>query len=453
MKTYLRIIAFARPYKKEIGLYAVFTFLCILFAGFTFVMLQPLLELLFNPHKATEVGAAPEFSFSVKYITGYVQYLASSLGVAHGKGMALLCVSVFIVGLNLATNIFKFFSNYFLGTIRTRVVQDIRDALFNKLAKMHVGYVESGRKGDIMTRIMSDVSEVEHSVVVTFESIIRDPLNIIYVLALMLSFSWKLTLVIFIVLPISAIIISRITKALKRDATETQDIYGRIMSVVDESISGVRIIKAFNAEGYIQKSFGKLNERYSALTRRQWHKRALVPIFSESAMVFTFGIVLWYGGRLVYSGDIENASGFITYLGLFFLLSNPAKALSSAFGNINKGIASGERMFQLMDTEVEILEKENPIRLHEFKDSLRVENLTFAYVDEPVIKNLNLEIKKGKIYAIVGPSGSGKSTLTELLLRFYDPQSGRILIDGIDLTHLKIEDLRNLTAVVTQEAI
>lgn len=455
MKSYLRIIAYAKPYWLQAILYTLSTIISVFFAGLTFVMLQPLLEQLFTPGKVvsqsqrmTQVSVG-----GIKSFLDWVSYEAGHIAQEYGQSRALMYVTILIVSLNIISNVFKFFSNYYLGTIRTKVVEDLRRSVFGRLLGLHVGYLEGERKGDIMSRTTSDVVEVEHSVVTTFESVIRDPISIIYYLGLMLMYSPKLTLLIFVVLPVAAAFISRITKSLRRDAVETQSTFGHIMSVVDETVSGIRIIKAFNAEEYIKRIFNSFNGLYSMLMRRQWHKKALIPIFSESAMVLVFGAVMWYGGNLVYSGEISNASGFITYLGLFFIISRPAKSLSSSFSNIYKGIASADRIFSLMDTQPAIADKPTAASVKDFSNAIDIQNLSFAYKQEKVLKNINLHIEKGKIYALVGPSGSGKSTLAELILRFYDPTEGRILLDGHDLRDMRTADLRNLMAVVTQEPI
>lgn len=452
MKTYLRILAYAKPYKGKIALYIISILLSVIFAGLTFYMFPPMLELLFNPNKQVSASQLPEFSWSLEYVRAWVEYKATYISRTSGKGQALLMVTLIVVGLNLLGNIFKFFSSYSLGTIRTKVVEDLRESVFAKLLGHQVSYVENERRGDLMSRVTSDVTEVEHSVVITFESIIRDPFNIIYILTLMVMESWRLTLFIFIVLPLSGFIISRITKSLKKDATQTQHTFGQIMSTVDETVGGVRVIKAFKAESYIKSIFDKFNQKYSALTRLQWHKKALVPIFSESAMVAVLGMTMWYGGNLIYAGEME-ASIFIAYIGYFFLLSRPAKGISQAFGNIYKGIASGERLFGLMDAPQTIKDSPDAKPVKHFSEGIYIKNLWFAYGKEPVLKNININIEKGKTYALVGPSGSGKSTLAELLLRFYDPTQGEILLDGQDLRSLKMNDVRNLMAVVTQEPI
>ena len=453
MKTYLRILGYTRPYTTKVVLYTLFTLVSVIFTTLTFYLLQPVLELLFNPEKqAAVLQTVPHFSFSNTYLLQWVQYNAAYISTTVSKSAALLYVTMFVVGFNLLGNIFKYFSNRYLGTIRTKVVEDLREHTYRKLINLDVAYIENQRKGDIVSRVTSDVTEVENSVVVTFESIIRDPLYVIYVLITMLTMSWQMTLFIFLVLPISSILISRVSKTLKKNATDTQNTYGRIMSVVDESLLGIRIIKAFNAETYIKNIFDKFNQYYSRLTRIQWHKRALVPVFSESGMVFVVGLTLWFGGNKVYEGQMS-ASAFITYLSMFFLLSRPAKSLSQAFGNIYKGLASAERIFAITDGDVVIKEEPGSAEKNTFESAIEIKDMSFAYVNDNVLQDINMTFEKGKIYALVGPSGSGKSTLAELILRFYDPTQGGIYIDGLDLRKIKLSSLRSLTAVVTQEAI
>ncbi len=447
---YLRILGFAKPYWAKGLYYTIFTFLSVIFTTWTFYMLQPVLEMLFYKH-AGATTTLPAFQPSADYLKLWVQAKAAELNNIGPKA-ALLFVTMVVVLLNLLGNFFKFLSNRYLGTIRTRVVEDLRSAVYTKLVNLDVAFVENQRKGDVISRVTSDVTEVENSVVITFESIIRDPMYVIYVLMKMIEISWQLTLFIFIVLPVSSILISRISKVLKRNAADTQNTYGYLMSIVDETLSGIRIIKAFNAESYITKIFDKSNQRYSRLTRIQWHKKALVPVFSESGMVFVVGLTLWYGGNKVYDGAMS-AGALFTYLSMFFLLSRPAKSLSQAFGNIYKGLASAERIFSLMDSEVMIKESAVAIEKDSFEDKIELKNLSFAYISENVLEDLNITFNKGKIYALVGPSGSGKSTLAELILRFYDPTGGNIFIDGKDLRDIKLSSMRALTAVVTQEAI
>ena len=452
MKTYLRVLKYAFRYKAQAIVYSISTILAVIFSTATFVMLEPLLNVLFYPDKLKEIQAAPKVDVSIRFVMDWILELASQFSRGGDKSTALLVVTAFVVLMNLLGNFFKFVANVYMGTLRSRVVEDIREATFAKLVRQELNYLENQRKGDIISRVTSDVQEVEYTVVMTFESIIRDPFTIGFVLFTMFSKSWQLTLFIFIVLPISALLVSRISKFLKASAVETQINYGRIMSVVEETISGIRIIKAFNAEKYIKKIFDVFNGNYSHLTRKQWHKKALVPIFSESLMVFAVGAVLWYGGNLVYKG-VMAPPAFISYMTLFYMLTQPAKSLAQSFSNIPKGIASADRIFVLMDNPITIADKTDAVEVLDFKKNIEIRDLSFAYVVENVIHKVNLNIEKGKVIAIVGPSGSGKSTLAELILRFYDPQHGQILLDGVDIKDIRLHNLRQMMAVVTQEPI
>lgn len=453
MKTYWRIISYARPYLVHVILYTVFTLLAVLFAGFMFTLLQPLLEMLFYSGDQQASSTVQKVAPDLNSLIDWVSAKARKIQETGGKSQALLYITLFIAVINLAGNFFRFLSSYLLGTIRTRVIERIRENVFTRMIGLHIGYVEGERKGDIMTKVTSDVSEVENSVVTTFESVVRDPLQIIIFLSIMIYKSWELTLFMFGVLPVAAVLIAYVSKSMRRDARDTQQIYGRIMSVVDETISGIRIIKAFHAEGFTKRLFGGLNKEYSRLSRKQWHKRAVVPVFSETTSVIAVGLIMWFGGNMVYDGQMK-AAEFIAYIALFSQLLKPAKSFSQAFGNIYRGMASAERIFDLIDTPPEITDNPAAEPVTDFKSKIEIRNLSFAYVnDVPVLRDISLTIEKGKVYALVGPSGSGKSTMAELVLRFYDPTHGGIFLDGKDLRDIRLENLRNLTAVVTQEPI
>jgi len=415
-------------------------------------MLQPLLEFLFYKGNHKEL-VEPAFALSVDYIQKWAQYTSALLVREKGIQSGLIFVSSFIVILNVLGNIFRYISTVYLSKIRTKIIEHIRQDVFYNLMSLHVGYIENKRKGDILTRITSDVAEIEQSVVTTFEAVLRDPITIVFFLYLMIGISWQLTLFMLLMIPVAAIVISFVTKSLKRDAFGAQDQHGYIMSTTDEAISGIRVVKAFAAESFIKKLFDQFNHRYSQLTRRQWYKKALVPGFSESSGVAIVGIVLYYGGTLVYNNQME-AAAFISYIALVSQIIRPAKSFSQAFGNIYKGIASAERVFELMDAKAEIIEKPDAVSFPHFNSSIKMKNVSFQYnADVEVLKNITLEFQKGKMYGLVGKSGSGKSTLSELILRFYDPNQGEITIDGIDLKDLKIADFRGQMAVVTQEPI
>lgn len=453
MKTFWRILSYARPFKVQIGSHALFTILAVIFGGLSLTLLKPLLDLLFFEDKVTEqLQSAPEFAFSVDYLINFISYNMAEIIAENGKTRGLLYILAIVIVLNLAGNVFRYLSVYFISILRTGVIESMRNDTFKKVIRLQIAYFEGERKGNIMTRLTSDLTEVEHSVIITFESLLREPLTIIFFIFLMISFSWQLTIFIFVLLPVSAFAIALITRSLKRHAHQSQREFDSMMSVLDETISGMRIIKAFNAQGYINSIFTKYNQKYSRLNLKQMHRRTMAGPVSEILGVITVAGIIWFGGNLVFSGRME-PGGFIVFIFLFVQLLKPAKNLSSAYGNIHKGIASGDRIFALQDASLTIFNKPDAKRLKNFTDKIEYRDLNFSYTDEPVLKNINLTIEKGKIVALVGPSGCGKTTLAELLPRFYDPVEGAVLIDGHDLRDLAVEDLRGLIAVVTQEPI
>ena len=449
MNTYLRILAFVRPYKLAITLYILLALLAVITTSLGIALLDPVLNLLFSGDSSADTLSTGEFSLSIKrYFNSFIaQYLEDG-----NKLKALSVAIITIVSVNIIGNVLRYLSNLMMAYLRTKTLEDLRSYFFEKVNNLQISYFEGERKGDLMARMTSDIYEVDKSIVVTFRSLIRDPFTIIVFLALMLAFSWKLTLFIFILLPLSAGVITLITRSLKRDAFRTQDKLSRIMSVVEEFAGGVRIIKAFNGEGYIQRVFKHYNGLYSHYARRQFYKQGLIKPFSEIMGVITIGLILWFGGRLVFEGTI-NASGFITYIFYFQRIMQPAKSISSAFGNLNRGIASANRIFRVTDVPVTITEKPDALPVDDFQNQISFHNVSFAYTEERVLKDINLTIQKGEVVALVGPSGSGKTTLAEMLPRFYDPTEGCITLDGYDLKDYRIHSLRNIIGFVTQDPI
>lgn len=448
MKTYFRLLAYVKPYWGQVILHALFSILAVVAVGLALSLLSPVLNLLFQG-QGYNVSDAQDFAFD---FNNYFNSHISNLIAQEGKIQALLFSIIVIVCVNIVGNIFRYFGSFFMSTIRTKVVEDLRTKLFNKIKILQVGYFEGERKGDLLTRMTADVNEIEKSVVITFQNLIREPFTVLFFIFLMMRISVNLTLFVFAVLPISAIFISFISKSLKRSAISTQEMLSWITVVIDEFASGIRVVKAFNAEKFIGKVFGKYNERYSYHLKQQFHRQQLVPPFSETMGVITIGLILWFGGRLVFNGQFI-ASDFLTFIFFFQQIMKPAKNISVAFSDINRGIASGERIFKLMDARLTILEKPDAIAKEDFTDKIEFHHVSFSYTKENVLEDINLKIHKGSVVALVGPSGSGKTTLGELILRFYDPVEGNITIDGIDIKNLKIHDLRELIGLVTQEAI
>ena len=453
MKVYLRILSYSKKYPLEIFSYLIFVILMVLFSGLSLTLLDPVLSLLFsNNMEVPTVSQLSEPEISVSFFKEWIYYQVAQKLVLEGKEQALLMFIFIIVGMNILGNVFRYLANFFEAKVKTRSVEQLRKELFNSLTQKPVSYIENNRKGDIINRLTNDVSEVERSIINTMQAIFKDPFYIGFFLFLMIQYSLSLTGFIFLVLPITAIFISTIGKSLKRKAKKSQEVFSNMLSVVEETISGIRIIKAFNAEKYTKDVFEKENRKYSSLNRKQLYRRNMASPFSESMGVVAVGFILWYGGALVFKGELE-ASGFIIYIFLFTRILQPAKSFSQAFSNIYKGIASAERIFGLMDAKVTIKDKPNAIKAKPFSKSIELKNVSFTYTDEPVLKNLSYTIEKGKFYALVGPSGCGKSTTAELFLRFYDPTEGVVLFDGIDIKDIEVKSIRDQVAIVTQEPI
>ncbi len=338
--------------------------------------------------------------------------------------------------------------------MRTYVVKNIRESLYKKITELHVGYFHNQRKGDIMSSLSNDVNEIESSVVSSVQVIFREPLMLIGYIILLFMMSVQLTLFTLIVLPISGLIITTISRRLRKDAQQGQILLGNILSIIEETISGIRIIKAFNAQKYVNNKFDEQNSKYRSILKSMWNKRELASPISEFLGVGVVVVVILYGGQLVLQNQSDlNASEFITYIILYSQILVPAKNISSALTNIQRGIASGERIFAIIDTEVEIKEDQQAIALKDFKAQISYENVSFKYAEKNVLENINLTIEKGKMIALVGASGAGKSTMADLLPRFYDVTEGAITIDGVDIRKIKLSDLNHLMGIVTQESI
>lgn len=457
MKTYLRIFSFARPYSEYIPQYLVFTTLSILFGLINFTMLIPLLNVLFeqgDPSVRDEMLAKPDFALNVDYLISLFNYYFSKVIEGFGKVGALIFICSIILVSVFLTNLFRYISGLTLAKIRAKVIRKLRIRIFDQVSRLHLGYFSNERKGDVMSRITNDVQEVESSVVSTLKVIFREPATILGFFAVLFFMSFKLTLFTLIIMPISGTIISEITKRLKRKATQSQESLGRIVNILDETLSGMRIVKAFNAREWIGEKFGQEVNQYARINVSMARKQELASPLSEFMGVFVVTGILLYGGILVLNDNSAlSASEFITYIILFSQILPPAKSISNAVSSIQRGLASGERIFATIDTLPQIEDKPDAVALDGFHDRITFEHVSFAYENEHVLKNINLTIEKGKTVAIVGPSGGGKSTIADLIPRFYDPNVGTIYIDGIALTDAKIDSVRKLMGIVTQESI
>lgn len=458
MKTYLRLIAYARPIGKFAFPYFVFAFLSILFGIANLALLIPLLDILFDTVKEENVQqmlVKPAFSLSIEYPMQLFNYYFGQFIVDYGKLGALKFVCGVIVVSVFLSNLFRYLMQRILEKLKSHSVARLRQDVFTKALALHLGYFSNERKGNIMSRITTDVQEVENSIASTFTAIFKDPINLVVYSASLFIISLKLTLFSLIVLPISGFVIAGLVKKMRKDARKGQESLGTIISILDETFGGMRVIKAFNADSYISRKFQQENERYKHIIRSMANKRELASPFSEFMGVSVVAGILLYGGSLILSNQSDlSAAKFIAYIAIFSQVLRPAKDISNAISNIQRGIASGERVLALIDTPPAIQDKPNARVITYFKHNITFDHVSFSYENGvKVLKEVSFTLQKGKTIALVGPSGGGKSTIADLVPRFYDPLSGRILIDGIDLRECTTESVRSQMGIVTQESI
>jgi subfamily B ATP-binding cassette protein MsbA len=372
----------------------------------------------------------------------------------YGHSRILIYIGLIIIILFFFKNLFRYLAMYFLAVVRNGVVRDLRNGLYKKILILPLSYYNEQRKGDIIARMTNDVQEVEWSIMSSLEMAFRDPFTMLAYVAFLFIISPSLTVFVLVLLPVSGFIIGRIGKSLKRTSDKSQKKMGFILAMIEETISGLRIIKAFNAISFADKRFQQINQDYTKLMVRLYRKRDLASPLSEFLSVLVVTIVLWYGGNLVFTkGNLLDAAAFIMYLGIFSQLMPPAKSITQAYYNIQKGAASVERISQVLSAPEVIEQMPDAVHKKDFNKEIEYRNLSFRYDKEDVLKDFSITIEKGKTIAVVGPSGAGKSTMVDLLPRFYDCTEGEILIDGIPIRNLVIEDLRGLMGIVSQETI
>ena len=452
-KTFSRVLTYVKPYWGSIVLNLVFNLMAIFFSLFSFALVGPFLTLLFK-EGAVEVVAKPEFSFTSDYLMGYLNWFMSSLIASGGKYHALVFMCLLLLVAFFFRNLGRFFACYFMANVRVGAVHDLRRDVYNKILILPLSFYHSRQKGDTIARITTDVQEVEVSILNYLEMLIKDPLTIFFYFAFMITLSPKLTLFVLIVLPLAGLIIGKVGKMLKKESKEGQTKLAGIISTVEETISGLRIIKAFNAIRYSSDKFEEQNSDYTKVLRGIHRKRDMSSPMSEFLSSAVVILVLWFGGKLILGGNGGiDAGSFISYIVVFSQIISPAKSFSQGYYNVQKGIASAERIFEILDAEEVITEKENALPIKDFKDSIEYKDVHFSYGKDEVLKGIELKIPKGKFVALVGESGSGKSTMADLLPRFYEVGSGCVSIDGHDIRDYKIGDLRGLMGVVSQETI
>ncbi|RIW17008.1 ABC transporter ATP-binding protein [Algoriphagus lacus] len=457
MQTYLRILSYARPFGRFVPSYIFYTLFSIIFGLINFTLLKPLFDVIFEqvePEALEKYRVLPPFSFSVDYFTGLFNHQFLSVQDDYGKMGTLIFVCIIIVISVFLSNLFTYLSGVVLAKVRATVIKGMRMDIFQKVGGLHIGYFSNERKGDLMSKMTNDVQEVENTIVQSLRVVFREPATIILYFSVLFFMSVKLTLFTILIIPISGAIIGGITRRLKKRAVQSQQSLGRIVNILDETLGGMRVIKAFNASRFVEKKFDVETDYYSRVNVSMARKNELASPISQFLGVSVVAGILVYGGSLVLSGESDlSASDFITYIIIFTQVLNPAKEISRAVSSIQRGIASAERIFEVVDTESQIKSPANPRKLSGFQHTIEFQNVSFAYEDKLVLKDINFKLERGKTIALVGPSGGGKSTLADLVPRFYDPSSGAILLDGVDLRDFVTEDLRGLMGIVTQESI
>ncbi len=452
MKTFKRILSYARPAGRYWPPYLVLSILSVVFGVVNYALLGPLLTVLFESGTVSTDLACPEFSFSIEWAAGWFRYLMSRVIGGRGVVGGLLFVCGSLVVMCFLSDLCRYLSQRIIVSMKTKLMKNIRADLFAKISDLHTGYFSERRKGDILSSISNDVAEVQNTIAGSFHVIFREPLLVIGFLAMLFYMSPRLTAVSLIALPVSAVLVTRLTRRLRAGSVETQSLMGRILSHFEEAISGNRIIKAFNAEEYVAAGFEKTNERHRRISREVSNRQEMASPTSEFLGISIAAVVLFYGGWLNIHGNLGMTwQQFIVYIMFYWKVLEPAKAIANSYAAVQKGLVSGERIFAILDTPSAI--PDGSVAVGSFESSVEYRDVCFSYGGTPVLRNVSLSVPKGSMVAVVGPSGAGKSTLADLLPRFYDVTSGSIEIDGKDIRDCRLRDLRALMGIVTQEPV
>lgn len=456
MKDFVKILLrFVPPYRKYLLLNIVFNLLAAVLTLFSFALIIPILEMLFQINTATysfmPLGTASLKDVAVNNFYYYTQESIASMGAA--STLALLAAAL-VVMTALKTGA-TFLSSYFIVPLRSGIVRDLRNFMYRKITTLPIGFFTAERKGDVMARISGDVAEIENSVMASLDMLFKNPVLIVVYLGTMLAISWQLTLFVFVLLPIAGYVMGKVGKRLKRTSYETQTQWGTIMAIIEETLGGLRVIKAFTAEDKVRRRFIDENQRFFNLSNRVARRQALAHPMSELLGTTAIAIILWFGGSLIIGGHSGlSAASFIYYMVIFYSIINPAKELSKAAYSIQKGLASMERVDMILNADNPVKTPDIPAPMPAPDSDIALENLSFSYDGtNEVLSDIDLHIPAGATVALVGQSGSGKSTMADLIPRFYDPTAGRVTIGGTDIRNLDIAALRSLTGIVSQEPI
>lgn len=452
MKSFKRVLSYARPYGRSVPGYLLLSVLSVVFGVMNYGLLGPLLAVLFEEPSTGAALVRPQFAWSLDYVTGLFGWALSSIIQNRGVIRGLLFVCGALVVSCLLANVCRYLSQRILVGLETRLMKNLREALFGKILSLPVGWFTNRRKGDVLSSISNDVAEVQSGIAGSFHAFFREPLLVLGFLAMLIYMSPQLTLVSLVALPVSAFIVTRITRKLRAGSVETQHLMGRLLGHFEEAISGSRIIKAFGARRYVADRFGVDNERHRQVLRQVRNRQELASPVSEFLGISIAAGVLFYGGWLNYHGNLGMTwSQFIVYIMFYWKVLEPAKTIAKSYALVQKGLVSADRIFAILDAPAEIEDGRESVK--DFREAVSFDHVSFSYGEEPVLKDVSLTLPKGKMIAVVGPSGAGKSTMADLLPRFYDVTEGTIRIDGRDIRTLRLEELTDLMGIVTQESI
>ena len=455
-----KIIPFTKPYRSHMVWNVIFNIFYALFSTLSFIALIPMMDVLFGTSEKINKKPVLESIFDIiKFSKEYLYYNITQLTDEHGPEFALLLVIGIVSITFLLKNLFNYLASNHLMHLKNGVLKDLRNSMYHKIINLPVSYYSEKRKGDIMARMLGDVNEVQNSFFSILELIVKEPMTIIFTLIGMIAISFKLTLFVFIFIPLSGLLISKIGKSLRSKSERVQYENGYLISIVEESLSGLKVVKSYNAESNFKEKFNDSVTRVLKLSNSIGKKNNLATPLSEFLGIITICVLLWFGGKMVLVDTLPNGKAlldgakFLAYMGLAYNILTPAKAISKASYSVKNGLAAAQRVFEVLEVKNEITDSENAVKKSTFEDSITINNINFRYEEENVLKDFSLQVKKGQTVALVGQSGSGKSTIANLLTRFYDVNEGTIAIDGIDIKDMNLHSLRDLMGLVTQDSI
>ncbi|MDG2432617.1 ABC transporter ATP-binding protein [Flavobacterium sp.] len=454
MNNFKRIFSFLVPYKKYAYLNIFFNVLYAFFSTLSFMSLIPMMQVLFDQTKRNTVEPVYTEVWQLKeYVENYISFFITNATDTYGVGYTLSVMVALIITIFLLKNVSDYLAMFFITFLRNGILRDMRNAMYKKTLELPLAYFSEKRKGDVIARISADVNEVQTSFLSILELVVKEPLTIIFTIIAMLTISVKLTLFVFIFIPVSGYIISLIGKQLKKQSTKAQEEQGIFLSTIEETLGGLKVVKGYNSENYFNTLFQESTQRFFKLSNSIGNRQNLASPTSEFMGIMVIAILLWYGGSMVLIEKTLNGASFIAYMGLAYNILTPAKSISKASYSVKRGNAAAERVLEILDQQNPITSKVDAINKTDFESTISIKNINFKYEEENVLKDFSLEVKKGQTIALVGQSGSGKSTIANLLTRFYDVQEGTVAIDGQNIKDLNLQSLRGLMGLVTQDSI